>query len=828
MSKPLNKPYVYLYMRLQLSVILLVVIVLTSVFHTASAQKKGLKTVKPTAEPYKLFFEKIYIHTDRDFYATGDDIWFKAYLVNGESNHPTYSSNNLYVDLISPDAKILSREIIRIDSGMGTGDFRLTDSIPDGIYHLKAYTNWIRNFGDNFVFDKKIIVHSVAGLNPIITATDKKGKTDKNKFIIPAAIPNSYHINFFPEGGALVEGVAGLVGFKAEDALGNGIKVSGGIVSSKGDTIGHFESTDMGLGTFNMLPEPGGKYTVIGSYKNNRPFKSTIAPALSQGYSMHIKNNDSANVQVFISTNQPTLDAHKGKQLTIVAKHAQMKVFVGQFKLNDLQSAINIPKAQLPAGVTSIILYDEQMHPNCERLLYINKGTVKLTVMADKPSYAPKEKSTITIQAITAQNQPVQANLSLAVIDGSVVPADEANIVSYLMLQSEVKGKIEKAAQYFDPANSNRFKQLDLLLLTQGWRDFVWKRLADSTLKISYLPESGFTVSGKLRSVLVNKPLANMNITLFAPGAKGNKMFAARTDSAGKYYLDGIELYGNQTLKLSASDNKGKKTGLLLLDTLANAPLSVILQPLIEADPSPELTLFDNVSSARIKLANRFKISEVVQLRAVNIQAAPKFVRAFGETYQSFGYPEYNFDITAKDYTYKDLQDFLVHKIPGAQANPDSAEGLMFYAGGKKLFPKFFVNKVEDLFERVDYYNLTMDQIISVKFDHMVTQGGGDVMLITLALKPSAFEKKQFNLINSDVAGYYNARTFYAPNYEYSSSKVDQRLTIHWEPMITTDEKGQATISYYNADPKSKIRVVVQGLTSKGEPIAATTSYVIK
>jgi hypothetical protein len=227
------------------------------------------------------------------------------------------------------------------------------------------------------------------------------------------------------------------------------------------------------------------------------------------------------------------------------------------------------------------------------------------------------------------------------------------------------------------------------------------------------------------------------------------------------------------------------------------------------------------------------------------------------QTVMGFGYPEYDFDITAKDSQWKDLEDFIVHKIPGAQSNfgnfvkssntyksktaadllsdgnrqsnrDSSGEGVIFHFNGQTIFPTFVVDKQEDVFERIDYYTLTMDQINSVRVNHMVTMGGGDVVIISLSLKPSAFEKKQFNILNSDVTGYYNARTFYAPNYEYPSTKVDQRITLHWEPTITTDANGEATVSYYNADPKSKVRIVVQGLTERGVPVATTAGYVIK
>jgi hypothetical protein len=790
----------------------------------ASAQKKPA-TPPMDSKAYKLFFEKVFVHTDRDYYASGDDLWFKAYLVNGTSNHPTYTSSNLYIDLVSPDSKIFAREIVRLDSGMGVGDFKLTDSIPSGKYRLRAYTNWMRNFGDNFVFEKTITINNVLGVKA--PAPVQKGK--KNKNAGPAEVPDAYHINFFPEGGSLVAGVQSIVGFKAEDLLGNGVKVVGSVVSSHGDTVAHFESTETGVGIFAMQPAPGLLYKVVGNYKNRYAFNADMPAALSEGYVMHTKNTDTGMVQVIISTNQYTLDKHKGKELSILARHDEHTYFSGRFNLNDLQTALSVPKAQAPAGVNVILLNDELGRPNCERLVYVNgKDNIKMTVVPDKASYAPKEKSTVTIKVTDAKGQPVRANLSMAAVDASIVPADESNIASYLLLQSEVRGKIDNAASYFDPANPNRFKQLDMLLLTQGWRDFVWKHLADSALKISYLPEAGFTVSGKLRSVLINKPIPNMNITLYAPGAKGGKLFGTRTDANGKYYLDGIQLYGNQTLKLVAANNKGDKSGWIFLDSLGNDPMPIPFVPQVAEDPTPQAALFTTSSTARMKESRQHKLTDVIQLKEVNIREAPKTLTLRGQTVMSFGYPEYDYDIGPRERKYANLEDFLVHTVPGAQGNPNETTGVVFHFGGQNIYPRFIVDKTEDVFERIDYYTLTMDQIISIKVNHMVTMGGGDIILVYLTLKPTAYDKKQFNLINSDVTGYYNARTFYAPNYEYPSNKVDQRITLHWEPSITTDNNGEASISYYNADPKSKIRVVVEGLTDKGTPIATTAGYVVK
>ena len=803
------------------------------VFFTAAlcaAQQLVLAQSKPAPAAktsFKLFFEKVYLHTDRDYYASGDDLWFKAYLVNGESNYPTFTSNNLYVDLVSSESKIISREIIRLDDGMGNGDFKLTDSIPSGTYHLRAYTNWMRNFGDNFIFDKQITVNSIPGIKPVAPVVSKKKRTKNAGDDEPAV--NTHRINFFPEGGSMIEGVAGIIGFKAEDALGNGVQVSGSVVSSQGETVGNFASTNIGLGSFALMPNAGITYHVKGTYKDGGDFDVELPTALSEGYAMHIKNNDSVNVQVTISANAAMFGKHKSQNLILVAKHGDRICFDGQFALNNEQTMINIPKAKLPAGVNSILLYDEQKHPNCERLVYIaGRNDIRIAVTSDKTTYQPKEKTTLNISVTNAQNQPVKANLSLAAVDGSVVPANEGSIASYLLLQSDVRGRIENAAQYFDPANTNRYKQLDLLLLTQGWRDFVWKRLADSTLKLSYLPEAGFTVSGRLRSVLINKPIPNMNITLFAPGAKGNKMFFTKTDDKGKYFLDNIELYGTQTLHLSSRDDKGKKSGWLFLDTLGQNAMPAPQTPIIEQEPSDVLAEFNAASKIRQNNVHRFRVANGVTLNEVVIKSVHKTTVSYnGEVLSTFGYPEYNNTITAADYKYKDLEDYLVHKIPGARSNNDAAEGIVFYFDGKPVTPRFTVDKKEDIFERLDYYSLSMDQVISVRVDHFLNGGGGHVIMIYLTLKPTAFDKKEFNLLNTEVTGYYSARTFYSPSYEYPSNKSDQRTTVYWEPMITTDAEGKATVTYYNADPKSKIRIVVEGLTDKGVPLVSTSGYTI-
>jgi hypothetical protein len=813
----------------------------------------GVLGQAPKTAPGKLFFEKVYLHTDRDYYSTGEDIWFKAYVVDAQTNMPLGNTNNLHVDLISPDAKVMATQTVFLNGGLGKGDFTLADSIPAGTYRLRAYTNWMRNFGDNFVFEKTITVS-----NAIL---DKRGAAGVAADIAnkvsssPAKVKRKPVLRFFPEGGSMITDVTSIVAFKAEDPNGKGINVQAGIISSTGDTVAHLSSISQGMGIFVFVPEANKTYTVKGFFNNNQAFTTTLPAALAKGYAMHVSDVDPGHLRVIISTNQATLADNADKQVTITARHAGQRVLNAAVKFEDLQINATLPKKDFPAGVSSITIYDKlqsgTQRPQCERLVFIpdSVSAKALSVKTDKAVYPSKGKVTLSIKTADLKHTPLKANLSVAVVDAKVVPAGEGNIVSYLMLQSEIRGKIEHPERYFDTINTSRFKQLDMLLMTQGWRDFVWQRLADTSIRISYPAEDGFAFSGWLREKFAKKPIANTNVTLTVKGPVVGQAYLAKTDSAGKYHFTGIPLMGTKDITLAAFDNKQKKVGWLQLDSLNTTGPA--------ANAIREYTV-DTVSQTRfynadaIRSRGRQRLSDTMKLKEVNIRGR-NFQQLFDQTTTKFGYPDLKYDITPKVYFYNSLRDFLIHEVPGARTNEGDS---VTFTGSKfdmeknressqQLVPRFIVNSREDIDDLNNgvFLNLTMDKINRVTVRHVlgqttegvnssgthITASGGDVYIIFLELKPNAFDKVQLNTASAHVDGYYEARTFYKPLYDNTNqAKPDSRTTIHWEPSVVTDANGEATISYFNADPKNNIRVVVQGLTDKGMPVYSTITYTVK
>ncbi len=655
-------------------------------------------------------------------------------------------------------------------------------------------------------------------------------------------------IQFFPEGGNTVVGVATTISFKAENEQGKGIQAKGFLVSNKGDTAARFTTTHMGMGSFDFTPSFNKQYKAFISYNNAPYVEATFPTALSSGFVLNVINTDSSGVQVSIAANTATLQTSQSSQVNLVARRAGKSYFKQQVTLVDGKAIVAIPTVDFPMGIANITLYDFAMRPVCERLVFVeNNNSLQLEIKGDKLKYKSKEQSTFNIKVSDKNGQPVQAFLSLAVVDENRSDPSIGNIYSHLLLESEVKGNVEKPAAYFDKTNPARKQQLDLLLRTQGWRSFLWRQIADTAVTIRYLPEAGITIEGTVTKALSKKPLENMNITLFAPSAKGNKIYLTKTNAEGKYFLDGLPLYGMQTVKLNVGDGIGKTIGAITMDSLYNNQLPVLKRLYNRADTSG---LFKSFAVEAAKRWSIFKDGQSYNLLPevkVKTRTGTTILRD-GSVAVGFGYPEYDFQITPKDYEFQRLRDFIVNKVPEARYD-DELEGVQFLSNGKPVRPVLMVNKQQDVFGRLDYYSLDMRQINAVSVRHLVgstpqgldnipaadeegnsmrTTGIRDFFIVTLDIKRGNFDQ-QLSMIKADIDGYYESRLFYAPNYAKEDiSRQDNRTTIYWEPRMSTDNNGNAKFTFYNADPKGKKRINLQGITSTGSAVFAEAVYTVE
>ncbi|HEX8531280.1 MAG TPA: MG2 domain-containing protein, partial [Cytophagales bacterium] len=105
--------------------------------------------------------EKIYLQTDKPFYKPGEDIWLRAFVVDGVTHQPSGVSNIVYVELINPKGGVEKQLTLPVAAGEAVGDFSLEEAAPGGLYKVRAYSKWMKNFGEDAFFEKEIQVQKV-------------------------------------------------------------------------------------------------------------------------------------------------------------------------------------------------------------------------------------------------------------------------------------------------------------------------------------------------------------------------------------------------------------------------------------------------------------------------------------------------------------------------------------------------------------------------------------------------------------------------------------------------------------------------------------------
>ena len=155
--------------------------------------------------------EKVYLQLDKPYYAAGENIWFKAYVTIGGRHQLSALSGSLNVELIDENDSVKAWIKLPVVRGTTWGDFKLQDTLPQGNYRIRAYTNWMRNSGPEYYFDKEVTIVNAAG-DSVITHSKLAGNKTVAKTSPINQLPGKVDVQFFPESGNLVNGLNNKIG----------------------------------------------------------------------------------------------------------------------------------------------------------------------------------------------------------------------------------------------------------------------------------------------------------------------------------------------------------------------------------------------------------------------------------------------------------------------------------------------------------------------------------------------------------------------------------------------------------------------------------------
>jgi len=764
--------------------------------------------------------EKAYLQFDKPYYAVGDTIYFKAYLTLGAQHKLSALSGILYADLIDPNNKIAWSIKLQVLAGTAHGDFALADTLTKGNYRVRAYTNWMRNNGPDSFFEQVIPVGIASAKRipesgePVAVKPLKKGTLNKAD------------IQFLPEGGTLVAGNYSTVAFKAVAPNGLGLAIKGTLTDNESNEVTTFATAHLGMGAFSFVPQAGKTYTANITYASGLTQAIDLPKAVNSGYTINVNNTNPDTISLRIAAGSESPQ----DKLNLVAQSGGIVYYAAESGPFSKFFTVVIPKSKFPTGVVQFTLFSQSGEPLNERLAFINNNDqLKLDVKADA-TYTTRQKVNIEINAGGKDKKPVTGSFSVAVTDETAAPVDEQNestILTNLLLTSNLKGTVEQPNYYFTNITEKTQADLDLLMLTQGYRQFTWKQvLDDKPAPLDWQPEKTMQISGRV--VKWSRPAAGAKVSLIT-NKGGFFMIDTLTDKDGRFAFKDLVFTDSTRFVVQSHIKRGQDAVTLTLDT--------VLAPQITAMPKI-YSMSDSGSFADMSayLNNQKRFYEEQQKYGINrhslmlkevIIKDKKYYTKHSQNPNGGGRAD--LVVTAddlKDVFGATLSSAIMMKVatfvgfnrgvPFSKIHTMSGGPMLVVVDG---------NPVDyDFFNDIDPESIqSIEVMVSPNYATMYGSKGGSGILEITSKKGEDYRNENHRYAPGVVAthpkGFYKAREFYSPQYDNTKTNPkigDYRSTIYWKPDVITDNNGKASLCFFNSDNKGTYRIVIEGIDADG------------
>ena len=441
--------------------------------------------------------EEVFVHMDNTCYFAGDTLFFKAYVRRSDTGKLTNLSQLLYAELWNQEGYMLERRLVKLKDGQGTGSFVLNDSLYGGFYELRAYTRWQLNWGEyqhphtwpaeQWFFSKKMAKEFYrdyeklySRIFPIYDKPTTPGLYSHDmterphmRYFRTAVRKAAPVVNLYPEGGVLVEGTRARVAFEANEADGEHISGVMRLYGRGGQLLQEQRTENRGRGTLEFTYEPDVTYSTVFTSDSNQVVRQRMPKAEKDGCAVR---TDVMNNQLLL-TLQPRGEA-ANETLGVTVTIGGALHYFQKFRAEDTQ--ISIPTDSLPTGVAQVTIYNAQGCVYSDRLCFIlHQQDITASEMhftGIQQNYEPFDSIQISIE----NPQAAGSTISLAVRDAATSEYlyDSSNILTEMLLCSQIRGFVEQPDYYFEKDDETHHRHLDLLLMVQGWRRHNWITMA--------------------------------------------------------------------------------------------------------------------------------------------------------------------------------------------------------------------------------------------------------------------------------------------------------------------------------------------------------------
>jgi len=745
-------------------------------------------------------FSKIYIHFDRDNYAPGDTVWFKAYLV--QAGNSREAAKNFYFEIYTADGHMQKRVTAPVYESTASGSVILPDTKSLKDLYCRAYTlDFLKETrGSGYI--KRIAIAQV----------------DAPKNVLDS---NAILARFLPEGGDWINGLPSLIAFSFTDRNDMPVNVTG-VVKCENKVVTDFGTQHDGLGSMTMIPEANKDYIAEWKTADGLNHRTELPQRKPQGVVIHV--NDVKDGKKFFIYRTKLVDENS-KKLSLIVTIDGYLIYDAKIDLSQ-NEAMNgvIPVKNLPTGIMEIKLLNAARVPIAQRLTFVNNMNYKFDVDTQFIAIDKRKRGLNKIRL--SIKDTLRSNISVSISDYSWSDPSNRNgdIISSLLLTEDLRGKIINPGYYFSNSSDKVSGELDLIMLTHGWRKYEWPDTVYKRKISSFGDHNYLTIDGKLNvAAKSTKGFSESSVNAIIQAADSSSVLVPlKTEKSGAFFKDGLIFYGDAKLYFR-TQNKSIQADLFkipinngLIDSIQ--PSNYILKDELPAAPVIGKKL--PAIAVEYMLKGNVKTLKEVEIKAKAVAESEKVDEMYTSGIFSGGISK-NFYIgnDKKVEIFVSLFQYLLGKIPGLEIS--NAISLNPTVEWQNIPVTFFLNNQKS--SAYDVRSIGMAEFDYVKIYDPSMGGifgayGGVIAVYTKKGKGYDFDS-QDNKYTS-LRGYSPVMIFYSPQYAtgVNPANPDYRKTLYWNPNIIFDKKSKEfMIKFYNNDLAESFKLVIEGVNSNGK-----------
>ncbi len=768
----------------------LFLLIITSAF--SFSQDKAEQAVQNLDQNFPQ--EKVYLMLDKNSYAVGDNIWFKAFVFDGYSQSKI--STTLFVELYDSNKKLIDKKLIPLYNSEGAGNFALANDLKENVYYVRAYTTWMTNFNEDFQFIKPIAVYNLSSPERLI-------RNDKAEWIAQV----------YPESGTFVDGIDTKFAVRIR-SNGKTPKDWNGYVIDKEKPNVHlvdFKGFDQNVGLFTITPQKGKQYQLIVTDKNGKTKTTDLPQVAESGINLQVKSL-ADKIEYQIKSNEINNESGYYK---IVATIGSRFVYKARIKKNANDEVFSIPTNQLINGVLQFTLFDEQENVLAQRLCFIQPqkfNILKPAVQSISLNQQPK-----TLNSFEIKSDNISSDLAVAVYDQARFNQDE-NILSAYWLTGDFIDKIHAPAQYF--SENRNTDALDALLISEQWTRFNWKDLIAGKLPIiKNKPEKH--IAYNIRITSNGAPVRNTSVNLMFDGEKsGSKLLSIPTDNNGDLSLKNMAFYEPQKIYYQV---KADNADVVVIPKVTFVPLKkelpqsdfVLVKRNANDSPTPEASLALANNQFEKNLNEKVTDIEEVKLTAKKQSPTDRFNDELSSPmFQSPFETVFDFvnDKTLSNGS-PDILLWLEGRVAGLQIQREGAD-VDAIIRNKKV--DVYLDEVKTDLEVIRGFNISNIAMIKVVKDDFFGGFGnsnGAILIYTKNGNTGSEEvtKSMTGLKFFTLTGYDKPSVY--KNIDYNNSAIknlkDNRSLLYWNFKLPSESSSK--IEFYNNDSAKQYKVIITG-----------------